>query len=145
MENRENRLTAFFEAYAARFNSSLSGEVDVEGTVYAFAGCFVEASPVGIACSKNDELFREAIPKGYEFYRSIGTKSMEILSMDINLLDDFHAMVKIHWRASYLKKDNTRVAIEFDVIYLLQLISDIRIFAYITGDEQKALKENGLV
>lgn len=147
MERREQLLNDFFAGYEQRFNRFLKGEpFEVEDTARSFSACFIEASPLGVNCGQNDLQFRSMIPKGYEFYRSIGITAMDILSKDITLLDDFHAMVKVHWNSSFTKKDNVKGRIEFDVIYLLQTNEDsTTIFAYITGDEQAALKENGLI
>jgi hypothetical protein len=146
MKNFRKKAEQFFEDYAALFQEALSGkEADVEGTANSFANCFIAASPSGIRCSANNEEFRQAIPKGYEFYKSIGTKSMKIGSKEITLLDDKHAMIKIHWLSEYLKKDNSLLSIDFDVFYFVQYVNGaIKIFSYITGDEQKILKENGL-
>lgn len=147
METLPEAVENFFDAYAKRFNSSLHGaDVDVEGTVDSFANCFVEASPVGITCGKNDNEFRNNIPKGYDFYRNIGTRSMTISKKEITILNDLHAMVKIHWDSEYQKKDGNKVLIDFDVFYFVQRTEKgIKIFAYITGDEQKVLKEHGLI
>lgn len=142
----ENNIYNFFAAYEKRFNDALKGETDVEGTAHAFASYFVEASPAGIHGGSNDEEFRKNIPKGMDFYRHIGTHSMEIVSQEVNQLDDLHFMVKIHWKARYRNKDNTDLAIEFDVIYFLQRQeSGLKIFAYITGDEDKVMREHGLI
>lgn len=146
MKNK-SEINRFFEAYAARFNQALSGEdIDVDAVAGAFADCFIEAGPMGIALGKNDESFRKAIPEGYDFYRKIGTKSMQILSKDTLPLDEFHTMVRVHWKARYEPADGKRKEIDFDVIYLLQTIgTNPKIFVYITGDEQKALRDNGLI
>jgi hypothetical protein len=46
----------------------------------------------------------------------------------------------------FVTKDKREGAIDFEVIYLLQLRDErIKIFAYITGDEQKAFKDAGLL
>jgi hypothetical protein len=147
MENREKKIDDFFAAYEKRFNDFLSGKLpDIDGTANSFAECFVEASPGGVNCGKNNEDFKLAIPKGYEFYKSIGTQSMDIMSKEITLLDDYHAMVKINWRALYIKKNNDKEVIEFSVFYFVQMKDEqIKIFSYITGDEQKVLKERGLI
>jgi|GEM_PF-217350 len=141
-------LTAFFAEYAARFNRGL-GEApaeDVEATAAAFADCFIGAGPDGVICAKNDEAFRAQLPKGFAFYRGIGTQSMAIDGLDITPLDDLHAMVRVHWNSKYVKQDGSKVEIPFDVIYLLQLLDgQPKIFAYITGDEMGVLKEHGLL
>ncbi len=148
MKDVQDVLEAFFGEYEARLNRALvdPAAVDVEATVSAFAPCFIEANPAGVICGKNDEQFLAAIPKGYEFYRAIGTQYMRILSKAITVLDDYHAMVKVHWVAAYKKQDDHEVQIEFDVIYFVQLINETpKIFGYITGDEQKAYQELGLL
>jgi hypothetical protein len=142
----EKNIHHFFAAYEKRFNKALKGETDVEGTASAFASCFVEASPVGIMCGHNDQEFRKKIPEGIELYKKIGTQSMEIVSQDVTILDDYHYMVKIHWKAYYKNKDNTDLAIEFDVIYFLQGIkNELKVFSYITGDEQGVMRKHGLI
>lgn len=139
-------IEAFFNAYAARFNAALGGkDPDIEATTAAFASCFVEASPAGIVCGQNDGQFRKAIPEGYAFYRKIGTRSMDIDALDVTVLDDLHALVKVHWKATYDKAGES-LEIKFDVFYLLQeKAGQLKIFAYITGDEQAVLREHGLI
>lgn len=147
MDAMKQELENFFDAYEARFNDALKGlPVDLEGTTAAFADTFIEASPKGIVCGENDDTFREAIPKGYDFYRSIGTKAMRIVWRNITPLDDYHALVKIHWQGLYDKADGGEEKIDFDVIYFVQMLNAApKIFAYITGDEQKVLQERGLI
>ncbi|MDF2454225.1 MAG: hypothetical protein K0R51_218 [Cytophagaceae bacterium] len=140
--NHEAAINKFFEDYDRRFNEALSGKhADIEGTVNSFAESFIEASPVGIIVGNNDAQFRKAIPQGYEFYKSIGTKSMNIISKEITALDEMHFVVKTHWLAKYETQ-----AIDFDIFYILQKRGEeFKIFAYVTGDEKKVLKEKGLI
>lgn len=143
---RIEKLEAFFDVYAQKFNESLQGNTDVDSMVNSFAESFIEASPKGIMSGKNDAEFKKGVVKGYEYYKNIGTKSMDIMDKGITLLDEFHAMVKIGWKGSYEKKDGKTLMIEFDVFYMVQeLNGSIKIFAYVTGDEQKALKDNDLI
>lgn len=148
MQDAEKKIKEFFAAYAQRFNDSLGSDpvIDVDGVRESFAHYFVESSPVGVQGGKNGLLFKKMIPRGFKQYRRIGTKSMQVASLDLTALDEFHWMAKVHWDSRYEKKDGTPEAIEFDVIYLLTTQSGSpKIFAYITGDEQKALAEKGLV
>ena len=140
------QIEDFFDGYALRFNEALQGtSSDVKETKYSFADCFIAASPAGIICGKNGSEFEASLAKGYEFYRNIGITSMEIISKAITMLDDFHAMSRIAWRSNFSGK-NSMGTMEFDVIYLVQIHGmEIKIFAYITGDEQKVLKEKGLI
>lgn len=145
--NREQRIEDFFNKYVQLYADGLRGEEDVaEKTTTAFTDCFIEASPLGVNCGKNDKEFRKMIPKGYDFYRSIGTQSMTIVKKDITTLDDFHVMVRVRWKADCIKKNNEQVTLEFEVIYFLQDLNDtLKIFCYIAGDEKKIMKEYGLI
>ena len=143
---QQHEIENFFNRYESRFNEALSeGEVDIEEAVNSFASDFIEASPVGVIVGKNDEKFRASLSQGYAFYKQIGIQAMDILAKEINILDQFHAIVKVHWNSSFIRKDKTKGDIAFDVFYLVQKREDIRIFGYITGNEQQALKEAGLI
>lgn len=148
MQNIEDLLEKFFADYEKRMNDALGDppRFDIQATSAAFANCWVEASPVGIVCGKNDETFLEQIPKGYEFYRSIGTQSMNVTNLEVTMLDDLHAVAKVSWDSRYVKKDGVDVQIEFDIFYFVQIKDgEPKIFAYVTGDERKALREYGLI
>lgn len=146
MDRANQRLEDFFREYEARFNRAMAGSIETEATANAFASCFIGANPFGVNCGKNDDQFRTVIPKGYEFYRNIGTKSMKIVLLKITQLDDYHSMVKVNWQAIYSKKGGSEESIDFYVIYFVQAIKDqLKIFAYITGDEQGVLRERGLI
>ncbi len=146
MDTINQKLEEFFDAYEKRFNDAITTDkVDVDATAHAFADCFVEASPKGIICGKNDEEFKINTKKGYAFYKSVGTQSMKIVKKEINLLNEWHSLVKIYWKTDIIKKDKSEISIEFNVFYLVQILNgQIKIFAYITEDEEKAFKDNQL-
>lgn len=147
MNTFKTAIDRFFKDYEKGFQDSLSGApVDADKVAAGFAEYFIEASPKGVMGAANDKQFKESIPRGYEYYKSVGTKSMKVAAKTVTLLDEWHAMVKIHWASEYLRKDGENVSIDFDVIYFLQKIGDApKIFAFIAGDEQKVMQENGLL
>jgi hypothetical protein len=147
MKVTKKQIEVFFAAYQKRFNNSLGGKkVDVKGTVNSFAAYFVEAHPGGVLGGKNDKKFESLIKKGNEQYKKIGAKSMTIRKLDFINIDDMHAMVTIRWKSNYEKEDTSQVRIDFDVTYFVQSIKGkLKIFAYVTGDEQKVLKGHGLI
>ena len=148
MINHEEKIKQFFAEYEGRFNRSLQEPptVDVQGVVKSFAPYFVEASPSGVHGGKNGWLFRMMVPRGFAYYKKIGTKSMKITAIDVTPLDDYHVMAKVPWDSRYLRKDGKEEQIEFDNLYFFQILADKpKIFAYITADEQKILKEHGLI
>jgi hypothetical protein len=147
MDNRAQTLDEFFRRYESRFNDALAGQQpDVDRIAADFAEHFIEASPAGIMAGANDNRFREAIPQGWDFYKKIGVLAMNIRSKDITMFDEMHAMVRVQWNCAFVRPDNSKGDMVFEVIYLVQLRKEgPKIFAYITGDEQKALKEEGLI
>lgn len=147
MNRNIQQLETFFDQYAERLNKALNNEQsDIDTTVNCFANCFIESSPLGVICGKNDKDFRKKIPEGYAFYRSIGITSMDILSKEITPLDTYHNMTKIQWKTNYINKKGSKGSIKFDVIYFTWSIDEEhKIFSYITGDEQKAYEDAGLI
>jgi len=145
--NKKQQADDFFDHYCDVFNKAMKEDMpDIERTAALFSACFIAADPSGVHCGQNDETFRDAMQKGYAFYKEIGITSMDIVSKKITILDDLHTMVKVFWRSNFLKKDGVRGIIEFENIYFTQAKdTQHRVFAYITGDEQAALKEAGLV
>ena len=121
--------------------------VDASGAAAAFARYFVGSNPNQVFGAKNGWLFRLMIPRGYARYRRIGTQRMEIRSLAITPLDDFHVLARTRWWSSYRRTSGDAVEIEFDNIYLLHVAAgkEPKIFAYITGDEQQVLKDHGLL
>jgi hypothetical protein len=146
MSKNTKAIDSFFETYEKRFTDALESEkVDIEGHAEAFADCVVGANPQGVQCLKNDDGFKANIPTLYKFYKSIGIKSMRLLSKDITVLNEYHSLVKTHWVTQVTKKDNSTIIIEFDNFYLVQVLNDkVKIFAFITDDEQKVLREHGI-
>ena len=147
MNDLNQRIDEFFDSYEKHFNDSLEGNTENIHEVMArsFADCFISSGPEGVNCGKNDDQLVGVIRKGMDFYRSIGSISMHIRHKEITLLDPLHAMCKIAWQYAYHKGD-LKGKIDFDLFYFLRIENnDVRIFAYIAGDEHKALKEHGLV
>jgi hypothetical protein len=147
MESRIRQIEDFFDHYGKIFNRSLAGvDEGMEQTAELFAASFIGANPQGVNCGKNDHEFLVVMKQGYAFYNSIGITSMEIIAKEITILDDFHAMARISWRAHYIRKDQSSGSVDFNNIYFTQTRDGKPVvFAYITGDEQAALEAIGLV
>lgn len=144
MSKHEKLIRPFFEAYAARMNAALDDpkRMDSKAMRAAFADYFVGAGPKGVAGGKNGLIFRLMLPRGIRYYRKIGTLAMDLRDVRVTDLDDHHAMAHVDWTARY--KGGQEIA--FTNIYLLQVREDAaKIFAWITGDEQQALKDAGVI
>jgi hypothetical protein len=148
MPDHRPLLRRFFAAYAKRMNDALKPRpvIDTPGVVRSFADYFVEASPVGVFGGKNGLRFRLLIPRGFRHYKRIGATAMLVSSLRATRLDELHYLVHVGWDSRYLTKEGKRKRIRFTNIYLVQIKARRpRIFAYITGDEDKVLKQHGLI
>jgi hypothetical protein len=148
MKTTQEHLEKFFADYEARINIALTepSKFDVDATINAYTECFMEAHPKGVTCFQNDEKMRQTFPQMFEAQRKLGAKSMRIISREIMPLDEFHAMAKIHWEARYIRKDGQEVVANFDEFYFVQTLNQIsKVFAYIAGDQEKWMKDNGLI
>ncbi len=104
MKTQNKNAESFFKDYEKRFNATLQGnKAGINTTAESFTDYFIESSPLGVICGKNDSKFKERMLKGYEFYKKIGITSINILSTEITALDDYHTMAKIYWKTNYEK------------------------------------------
>ena len=128
-----------FVQYEKAFNA-----LDVEKQVPLFAEHFISAGPRGSIAQGRDEFARMA-SKAAEFYRSVGQTSAKILSMEETAISREYSMVKVHWGATF--KKTGKKLIEFDVTYFIQKTDpEPKIIMFIAHqDEEKAMKELGLI
>jgi len=83
--------------------------------------------------------------QGYERYRAIGTKKMRIRNVRLSQLDDHHCVAHVAWTATYARKDQPDVSIDFDIHYFVQkLDGEPKVFGWVSGDEQALLKRHGI-
>ena len=128
-----------FVEYEKAFNV-----LDVEKQVPFFAEHFISAGPKGSIAQGRDEFAKMAI-KAAEFYRSVGQTSAKILSMDEIPISNEYSMVRVQWGVTFRKTGNR--LIEFDVTYFIQMTGpEPKIIMFIVHqDEEKAMKELGLL
>jgi len=128
-----------FAEYEKAFNA-----LDVEKQVPFFAEHFISAGPRGSIALGRDEFARMA-GEAAKFYKSIGQTSAKILSTDETAISSEYSMVKVHWGVTF-EKTGSRL-IEFDISYFIQKIdTEPKIIMFIAHqDEEKAMKELGLL
>jgi hypothetical protein len=84
--------------------------------------------------------------QNYAHYRAIGTKEMRIRSLDTSPIDAHHCVAHVGWTATYARKSQPDITIDFDVHYLVQdLDGEPKIFGWVSGDEQALLKKHGII
>lgn len=149
MLKQSTDLKSFFDAYAKRSNDALQNppKEDVDGTVASFAPYLVESSPQGVMGGANNAEFRQMIGQGFAKYRDIGGTAMRVTGVKVTELDDANAMATVDWEFDYKRnKDGKTGTVGFTNRYFLNLAGDTpKIFAYITPDEQRAMKDHGLI
>ena len=142
----KDMLEKFFQRYGHFFMKSLGGEIDGDEMAELYAPEFIAASPIGVRVGKNNAEFREALSGGYAQYRKLGTKGMRVRGVEMLPMDALHCVAKVAWTASYEVASKQQVDIDFDVYYLMQERNGkLRIFGWISGNEQELLKEYGVV
>jgi hypothetical protein len=136
----------FFVGYASAFNRALAGDPDLAAIGRHFTAWFIESLPGGVTCAANDDGFMKVLEKGYAYYRSIGARRMAVIGVDSTPICEDHSVATVHWRGTYAGKDKRDVTVDFDVHYLVKKQTDaLRIFGFIAGDEQGALRKAGVI
>jgi hypothetical protein len=142
-------LKTFFADYARRSNDALKDPPveDVDGVVKSFAPYFVGSSPQGVRGGENGAELREMVPQGFANYRKVGGKAMRITRLDLTELDDANVMATVDWAFDYIRpRDGKSGTIGFTNRYVLNVAGDTPlIFAYLTPDEEAAMREHGLI
>ena len=142
----ETSIRKLFERYERVFNAALHGDVDMDDVAGLYAAEFIAASPAGVMTGKNDEQLKQVMAQGYARYRAIGTKEMRMRGLRISPMDEHHCVAHVAWRADYVRNDKPDVTIDFDVHYLVQQLgAEPKVFGWVSGDEQAALKEHGII
>jgi hypothetical protein len=141
----EASVRKFFGRYENFFNKSLRGHVDMDEVTALYAPEFIAASPAGVMTGKNDDQLKEVMTRGYERYRAIGTKEIRIRNVRLSPIDDHHSVAHVAWTATYARKDQPDVSIDFDVHYFVQkLDGEPKVFGWVSDDEQALLKKHGI-
>jgi hypothetical protein len=142
----EEIVRKLFERYEHFFKQSLAGDVNKDEIEALYASEFIAASPAGVITGKNDNKLKQIMAQGYEHYRAIGTKEMRIRNIHLSSIDERHCVAHVTWTATYTRKDQPDVAIDFDVHYLVQILgSEAKVFGWVSGDEQSLLKKHGII
>jgi hypothetical protein len=142
----EASIRTFFERYESFFNRSLGGDVDSDEIAALYASEFIAATPAGVMTGKNDDQLKQVMAQGYARYRAMGTKDMRIRDVRLSTIDDDHCVAHVAWRATYVRKDQPDVAIDFVVHYFVQkLDGEPKVFGWVSGDEQALLRKHGII
>lgn len=71
---------------------------------------------------------------------------MRIRGIRLSPIDGLHCMAHVAWTATYARKGQPDVAIDFDVHYFVQKLGEEpKVFGWVSGDEQALLRKHGIV
>ncbi|KFC65742.1 hypothetical protein FG93_04558 [Bosea sp. LC85] len=142
----ETDVRTFFERYESFFRKSLGGDIDGDEIAALYASEFIAASPAGVMTGKNDDQLRQVMAQGYAHYRAIGTKDMRIRTIRLSPMDDQHCVAHVAWTATYARKDQPDIALDFEVHYFVQKLgAEPKVFGWVSGDEQALLRKHGII
>ena len=148
MSEIEAKARALFEAYSRGSNAALHDpeRADIDALADLFADHVIGASPQGVAGGVKDASFPAVLRRGFDNYRAMGGVRFEIVALETEALDDFNVMVRADWEFGYRRPRNGATGtIAFRNIYLVNFTGgEPKIFAWITPDEQQAMKDHGL-
>lgn len=133
------KVETYFKEYEHNFD-----KLNVRAIADNYADTFLSAGPKGVIANNKKE-FIEKASQAAEFYREVGQKSARIISKTVIPVSNEYCMVTVHWGAKFEKTGEKEI--EFDVSYLLQELNDkIQVILFIAHeDEEKTMKELGLV
>lgn len=135
----------YFESYVAAYNRALRGDFQPQRIRAFFSDKFLAATDSGLKFRRNNWYFSWKLKRLYAFYRGIGIQRMSVKSVHVIPIDPKHDMVKVFYEAD-CENNERKFRINFDVTYLLEKCGvQPQIFAYISQDEMKTLKDAGLV
>jgi hypothetical protein len=145
-EMMETSVRELFERYESVFNQSLGGDMDMDAVASLYASEFIGAAPAGVKTGKNDDQFKQVMAQGYAHYRAIGTKEMRIRNVRLSPIDEHHCVAHVAWTATYARKNQPDIAVDFDVHYFVQTLDGVpKVFGWVSGDEQALLRKHGII
>jgi hypothetical protein len=142
------RIRDFFLSYGRLMDTGVkSGEVDAKALEACFADYFVGSSPLGVMGGEAGQDFGDMIVAGVDNYRRMGATEFVAEEVAVTPIDALHAMARVFWLFGYKRpSDGKTGTIRFENVYFVSLAGGgPKIFAWITPDEQAALKEHGLM
>jgi hypothetical protein len=147
MADLREQTESFFSRYGELTNAGITdGKADTGALAACFAPCFVASSPQGVFGGDGGEKLEQVIGDSIANYRRIGATAFSIDAIEIIDVDPLHTMARVSWRFDYKRPSDGKLGtIRFANEYFVSFAGGApKIFAWVTPDEQAALKEHGL-
>ncbi len=136
----------FFKAYERVYNDAMGGEVNMDDVGQMYSTGFVSVTPAGVMVGENGQPLKDVMRKGFEAYRALGSKKMTYTDVAVTAIDRDHCVARVQWSGQYQRKNKECLTIDFEVNYLVERRDGrLKVFGWITGDEQAEFRKHGLL
>ncbi|MBZ9850101.1 nuclear transport factor 2 family protein [Mesorhizobium sp. CA14] len=136
----------FFKTYEKVYNDAIADNVDMDDVGALYSTGFVSVTPAGIMAGENGQQLKDTMKKGFEAYRALGSKRMTCKDVSVTPIDQDHCVAKVQWSGDYERKEKRPVTIDSEVDYLVERRDgSLKVFGWISGDEQAEFKKHGLL
>ncbi len=124
-----------------------TGATNGEKLAAMYAEYCVGSSPAGVFGAKLDDGFGQMVRDGLSNYRRMGGTAFVVEAVAVEPVNDAHDLARVGWRFDYVRpSDGATGTIRFENIYFVTRVGpEPKIFAWVTPDEQAALREHGLI
>jgi len=130
--NHDKKIKAFFEGVEQASNTLDLNLIDAQYTEQ-----FIFADPNGTRVIEKQKFF-SALPKRYEFFKSLGHRSTKVVSLDETPIDDQYTIVKAHFLMQFQKTPGQMIEAKVDSTYILFMKGDTpRIAMHIEHEDLK--------
>lgn len=141
----ERAVAGLFARYEHLVAEILAGRAGAGEFAPLYTDDVLGASPQGVAAGKARD-FLGALAQGFERYRALGTRRMQVTGLRVVPIDAEHCLAHVGWSALYERDDLPPTTIAFEVHYLVRLHEgEARVFGWIAGDEEASLRKHGVM
>lgn len=136
----------FFKVYEKIYNDAIADTVDLNDVADMYSAGFVSVTPAAVIVGENGEQLKAIMTKGFEAYRALGSKRMTCKEVSVTPVDQDHCVAEVNWAGDYERKDGSPVTIDFAVNNLVEKRDGkLKVFGWISGDEQAEFRKHGLL
>jgi hypothetical protein len=147
MDEKELAARRLFEIYGRLNDEAMHRELlDDERKTLAglFAANVVGSSPQGVVAAEAARL-PYILKDAQAEYRKVGGRRFIVTDVRVTDIDAIHVQCAVDWRFGYVNAAGKSGNVDFTNLYYLTFASGSpKIFAFITPDEGKAMREHGL-
>lgn len=147
MDGKESSARTLFNTYGRLNDEAMRREL-LEDERNALAGLFaanvVGSSPQGVVAAQAAQL-PYILQDAQAEYRKVGGKRFIVRDVRVTEIDDIHVQCAVAWQFGYVNAAGKSGNVDFTNLYYLTFASGSpKIFAFITPDEGKAMRDHGL-